>query len=54
MKSPVLIEDGSFSWGDGEVCIKNINISDDKGYNILFGLPYDKRKYQRVVNACSL
>uniref|UniRef100_T1H0W7 ABC transmembrane type-1 domain-containing protein n=1 Tax=Megaselia scalaris TaxID=36166 RepID=T1H0W7_MEGSC len=30
-KTPVLIEDGSFSWGDGEVCIKNINISADKG-----------------------
>ncbi|KAL5281109.1 ABCC2.2 family protein [Megaselia abdita] len=105
-KTPVLIENGTFSWGADEVCIKNINLKAKKGSlvavvgavgcgktslisailgemdklkgdvntvgkiayvpqqawlrnctlreNILFGLPYDRKKYERVVNACAL
>lgn len=104
--TPVLIEDGAFSWGDDEVCIKNINLIAKKGSlvalvgavgcgkssvisailgemdklkgnvntvgkiayvpqqawirnctlqdNIIFGLPFDKQKYQRIVKACAL
>ncbi|KAL5281122.1 ABCC2.2 family protein [Megaselia abdita] len=105
-KTPIIIEDGTFSWGNDEVTIKNINIKAPKnsliaivgtvgsgktsvisamlgemdkmkGYvntvgkvayvpqqawirnctlrdNILFGLPYDRKKYNQVINACAL
>lgn len=105
-RTPIIIEDGTFSWGGDEVTIKNINIKAPKGSlvaivgsvgsgktsvisamlgemdkmsgfvntfgkvayvpqqawirnctfkdNILFGLPYDRKKYNQVINACAL
>ncbi|KAL9925477.1 multidrug-Resistance like Protein 1 isoform 3-T5 [Glossina fuscipes fuscipes] len=103
---PLIIENGSFSWGDDESTLKNINIEVKKNTlcaivgtvgsgkssilqsflgemdkisgtvntvgsiayvpqqawiqnatfreNILFGKPYDRRRYNRVINACAL
>uniref|UniRef100_A0A1B0AEP1 ABC-type glutathione-S-conjugate transporter n=1 Tax=Glossina pallidipes TaxID=7398 RepID=A0A1B0AEP1_GLOPL len=103
---PLIIENGSFSWGDVESTLKNINIEVKKNTlcaivgtvgsgkssilqsflgemdkisgtvntvgsiayvpqqawiqnatfreNILFGKPYDRRRYNRVINACAL
>lgn len=103
---PLIIENGSFSWGDEESTLKNINIEVKKNTlcaivgtvgsgkssilqsflgemdkisgtvntvgsiayvpqqawiqnatfreNILFGKPYDRRRYNRVINACAL
>ncbi|KAL5281110.1 ABCC2.2 family protein [Megaselia abdita] len=105
-KTPVIVENGDFSWGGGEVCIKKINIKADKGSlvaivgtvgcgktsvisailgemdklngsvntvgtiayvpqqawlrnctlreNILFGKPYDKKKYESIIHSCAL
>lgn len=104
--NPLSIENGVFSWGDGEVTLKNINMQVKKNTlcaivgtvgsgkssvvqaylgemekisgsvntvgsiayvpqqawiqnstlrdNILFGRPYDRKRYNRVIDACAL
>ncbi|XP_075152488.1 multidrug-Resistance like Protein 1 isoform X4 [Haematobia irritans] len=104
--NPLSIENGSFSWGDGDVTLKNINMQVKKNTlcaivgtvgsgkssvvqaylgemekisgtvntvgsvayvpqqawiqnstlrdNILFGRPYDRKRYNRVIDACAL
>ncbi|XP_058980636.1 multidrug resistance-associated protein 1 isoform X14 [Musca domestica] len=103
---PLSIENGTFSWGDGEITLKNINMHVKKNTlcaivgtvgsgkssvvqaylgemekisgtvntvgsiayvpqqawiqnstlrdNILFGKPYDRKRYNRVIDACAL
>ncbi|CAD7079877.1 unnamed protein product [Hermetia illucens] len=103
---PMEIENGTFSWGDDEICLRDINIKIGKNQlvalvgtvgsgkssvvsaflgemdkisgrvnthgrmayvpqqawiqnatlrdNILFGKPYDKKRYDRVIEACAL
>lgn len=105
-KTPVIVDDGDFSWEGDEVCIKNINIKAGKGSlvaivgtvgcgktsvisailgemeklkgtvntvgsiayvpqqawlrncslreNILFGKPYEKKKYESIIHSCAL
>ncbi|XP_013102325.2 multidrug resistance-associated protein 1 isoform X3 [Stomoxys calcitrans] len=104
--NPLSIENGSFSWGDGDITLKNINMQVKKNTlcaivgtvgsgkssvvqaylgemekisgsvntvgtiayvpqqawiqnstlrdNILFGRPYDRKRYNRVIDACAL